>query len=115
MNKQLEIPEDKLYFSIGEVEDLLDVPAHTLRYWQEEIDRLSPETSPGGQRQYHRDDLRLIFRIKYLVEKEKYTVEGAEEKLADWESRVDRQRVVAQIEKICSEALREIQNFVEEL
>ncbi len=111
----LDLPEDKLYFSIGEVENFLDVPAHTLRYWEKEIDQFNPETSPGGQRRYHRDDLCMIVRIKHLVEEEKFTVAGAAEKLAGWEKRVEQDQAARQIKKICTEALAEIQAFVENM
>ncbi|MGM0380846.1 MAG: MerR family transcriptional regulator [bacterium] len=113
--EELDLPENKLYFTIGETEEILDTPAHTLRYWEQEIDRLTPKTTPGGQRRYHRDDLELLVRIKYLVEEEKFTLAGAEGQLKSWNRRIEHRQAVREINNICTEALAEIQTFVENI
>lgn len=72
---------DKLYYRIGEVEHLTEVPAYVLRYWESEFKLLRPKKNPAGQRLYRRRDLDLILRIKSLLYGERLTLEGAKKRL----------------------------------
>ena len=40
----------KMYYSISEVANMLNVPASTLRYWEKELSSVSPRRSVGGTR-----------------------------------------------------------------
>jgi DNA-binding transcriptional MerR regulator len=74
------MPEDeieKLYYSIGEVSDLLDQEPHVLRYWEEEFDVLSPRKNRAGRRVYTDEDIETVERIRRLLKEEKYTIDGA--------------------------------------
>lgn len=68
-------------YSIGEVCSILDVPAHTLRYWEQEIDLLRPKKDDGGRRSYAEADLQLLYRLKYLLYTRKFTLSGAKHQL----------------------------------
>jgi DNA-binding transcriptional MerR regulator len=81
VSSKLELP-DQLYFKIGEVARLLDVPPHVLRYWEDELPRLRPHKSRGGQRLYRRADIELLIRIKTLTRDEGFTIAGARRELA---------------------------------
>jgi DNA-binding transcriptional MerR regulator len=72
---------DKLYYRIGEVEAITDVPAYVLRYWESEFKLLRPKKNPAGQRLYRRRDLDLVLRIKTLLYDERLTLEGAKKRL----------------------------------
>ena len=72
---------DKLYYRIGEVEALTEVPAYVLRYWESEFRLLRPKKNPAGQRLYRRRDLDLVLRIKTLLYDERLTLEGAKKRL----------------------------------
>jgi hypothetical protein len=50
------IPE-KLYFRIGEVSRLCNLPAYVLRFWETEFPQLKPVKSSTGQRMYRRKDV----------------------------------------------------------
>ena len=76
----LEVAE-KLYYRIGEVEELAGVPAYVLRYWESEFKLLRPKKNPAGQRLYRRRDLELVQRIKSLLYDERLTLEGARKRL----------------------------------
>ena len=80
MNAQPAIPE-KLYYRIGEVEAITEVPAYVLRYWESEFKLLRPKKNPAGQRLYRRRDLELVLRIKSLLYGERLTLEGAKKRL----------------------------------
>ena len=78
---------DKLYYRIGEVEAITEVPAYVLRYWESEFKLLRPKKNPAGQRLYRKKDLELVLRIKRLLYDERLTLEGAKKRLRN-ESRV---------------------------
>jgi DNA-binding transcriptional MerR regulator len=71
-----EIP-DKLYFRIGEVSKLCDLPAYVLRFWESEFPSLKPHKGGTGQRLYRRRDVEMVLRIKNLLYDEGYTIPGA--------------------------------------
>ncbi|HZY72021.1 MAG TPA: MerR family transcriptional regulator [Edaphobacter sp.] len=71
-----EIP-DKLYFRIGEVSRLCDLPAYVLRFWESEFPQLKPHKGGTGQRLYRRRDVEMVLRIKSLLYDEGYTIPGA--------------------------------------
>ena len=72
---------DKLYYRIGEVETITEIPAYVLRYWESEFKLLRPKKNPAGQRLYRKKDLDLVFRIKTLLYDERLTLEGAKKRL----------------------------------
>jgi DNA-binding transcriptional MerR regulator len=84
INKEIapapEIP-DKLYFKIGEVSDIADVPAYVLRFWESEFKRITPKRTSSGQRLYRRSDVELILKIKDLLYNKKFTIQGAKRHL----------------------------------
>ncbi|MGA1982486.1 MAG: MerR family transcriptional regulator [Acidobacteriaceae bacterium] len=71
-----EIP-DKLYFRIGEVARLCEVPAYVLRFWESEFPQLKPNKGGTGQRLYRRRDVEMALRVKSLLKDEGYTIPGA--------------------------------------
>ncbi len=68
---------DKLYFRIGEVSRLCDVPAYVLRFWESEFPQLKPHKGGTGQRLYRRRDVETALHIKSLLYDEGYTIPGA--------------------------------------
>jgi len=68
---------EKIFYSIGEVSDIVDVDDYTLRYWEKEFKQLSPRRRSGGIRMYVKKDIDLIMRIKYLLYNRKFTIDGA--------------------------------------
>lgn len=72
---------DKLYYRIGEVEAITEIPAYVLRYWESEFKLLRPKKNPAGQRLYRKKDLDLVLRIKMLLYDERLTLEGAKKRL----------------------------------
>lgn len=73
---------DKLYFRIGEVAGLAGVPAYVLRYWQTEFPQLQPKKSGSGQRLYRQREVELVLRIRDLLYRDRFTIEGAKRELA---------------------------------
>jgi DNA-binding transcriptional MerR regulator len=77
-----EIP-DKLYFKIGEVADLIGVKPYVLRYWETEFPEIAPGKSKSKQRLYKRKEVELILKIRDLLYREKFTIEGARQHLKE--------------------------------
>lgn len=68
---------DKLYFKIGEVAKLADVPTHVLRYWESEFPAIRPKRANSKQRLYRKKDVELILQVKLLLHSQGYTIAGA--------------------------------------
>jgi DNA-binding transcriptional MerR regulator len=99
------MPEmEKLYYSIGEVSDLVDQEPHVLRYWEQEFDVLSPRKNRAGRRVYTDDDVEVVKRIRYLLKDEKYTIAGARQAIQRDENRA-----------AVREELRELRSFLKRL
>lgn len=71
----------KLYYSISEVSQVTSLKAYVLRYWETEFAELRPKKNRAGSRTYTLDDIKLIFLIKRLLYDDKYTIEGARQRL----------------------------------
>lgn len=69
--------ETKLYRSISEVGEMLDVKPHVLRYWETQFSMLRPTKNRAGNRMYRPDEVKMLLRIKELLYARRYTIEGA--------------------------------------
>lgn len=73
----------RVYYSIGEVCDLTGLKPHVLRYWESQFEVMNPTKNRAGNRVYKRKDVDLIFLVRRLLYEEKYTIEGARQRLLD--------------------------------
>ncbi len=81
-----EKPIEKLYYSIGEVSRMLDVPVSTVRFWENEFDILKPMKNKKGNRLFTPEDIRNLKIIHHLLKEEKMTLPGARKKISGkWE------------------------------
>jgi DNA-binding transcriptional MerR regulator len=71
----------KLYYSISEVSRITSVRKQLLRSWEADFSELRPGKNRAGNRVYRLHDIKTIFMIKRLLFDEKYTIEGAKQKL----------------------------------
>jgi DNA-binding transcriptional MerR regulator len=69
------------FFSIGEVCELTDLKPHVLRYWESQFRFLNPAKNRSGNRVYQRREVELILLVKHLLYTEKYTIDGARQKV----------------------------------
>lgn len=69
------------FFSIGEVCALTDLKPHVLRYWESQFRFLSPAKNRSGNRVYARREVELVVLVKHLLYTEKYTIDGARQKV----------------------------------
>ena len=68
-NKEL-----KLYYSIGEVAEMLGVSETLLRYWEKEFPTITPKKSGRNIRQYSQEDIEQVRLIHHLVKNGKRAV-----------------------------------------
>ena len=71
----------KLYYSIREVSELTGVESHVLRFWEKEFSQLSPRRGRSGNRAYTERNIKVILAIKDLLYAQKYTIQGAVDRL----------------------------------
>lgn len=64
--------------TIGEVSEALGIRPHVLRYWEAQFPLLKPLKRSGGRRYYRPADVELVETIDRLVNREGYTLKGAE-------------------------------------
>ena len=69
--------QEKLWFSIGETAEALDLPASTLRFWEKEFDMIKPRKNKKGDRFYSKNDIGILRTIQYLTKVKGYTLQGA--------------------------------------
>ena len=69
------------FFSIGEVCAMTDLKPHVLRYWESQFRFLNPAKNRSGNRVYQRREIELIQLVKHLLYTEKYTIDGARQKV----------------------------------
>ena len=69
------------FFSIGDVCTLTDLKPHVLRYWESQFKFLHPAKNRSGNRVYQRKEIELIMLVKHLLYTEKYTIDGARQKI----------------------------------
>lgn len=60
-------PEEKPYYTIGEVARLFSVDETQLRYWEQHTPLAPKRASSSGTRLYTQEDLKLVERIRYLL------------------------------------------------
>ena len=94
---QSSIP-DKLYFRIGDVAKLCEVPAYVLRFWESEFPQLKPNKGGTGQRLYRRRDVEVALRIKTLLYDEGFTIPGARQALKAEQRQKEPQLTLAIVE-----------------
>ncbi len=71
------------FFSIGDVCALTDLKPHVLRYWESQFRFLNPAKNRSGNRVYQRREVELIMLVKHLLYTEKYTIDGARQRIEE--------------------------------
>lgn len=71
----------KLYYSIGEVAELLDVNASLIRFWEKEFNILKPKKNKKGNRLFTVKDIDNLKLIYSLVKERGFTLDGAKGEL----------------------------------
>jgi DNA-binding transcriptional MerR regulator len=100
INKKL---PDKLYFKVGEVSSLAEVPTSVLRFWETEFNQIKPKRTDSGQRLYRKKDVELILKIKHLLYEKKFTIPGARQHINKKSTETPPSKSTSMIHEIRSE------------
>ncbi|CAN5860399.1 MerR family transcriptional regulator [soil metagenome] len=73
----------RVFYSIGEVCEMVGLKPHVLRYWETQFEELAPAKNRAGNRVYRARDVETISLIHRLVHEERYTIEGARRRLQE--------------------------------
>ena len=96
----------KLYYSIGEVAQMLNVNESLLRHWEKEFPQINPKKAGRGIRQYREEDVKAVKLIYHLVKEKGMTLAGARQRLADNKEGTTRNfEVVSRLKEIREELL----------
>ncbi len=90
-------------FSIGEVESMTGVKAHILRYWEETIPALAPETDVGGHRVYSQALVDLLRRLRFLIYENGFSIQDAWKKIIQDAEKYSRNNDLMTIKKCRAE------------
>ncbi|ABN76378.1 MerR family transcriptional regulator [Cereibacter sphaeroides] len=69
--------------TISEVADILQTPAHVLRFWESRFPQIRPVKRAGGRRYYRPSDVALLAGIRRLLHDEGMTIRGVQKILRE--------------------------------
>ncbi|MBO6247517.1 MAG: MerR family transcriptional regulator [Bacteroidales bacterium] len=93
---------EKLYYTVGEVSEILGENASLVRFWSNSFPKyIKPKRNAKGNRLYTAEDLDCLKQIHLLVKQQGMTLEGASKKLA-----ADRTKVEGRVKVL--DSLKEI-------
>jgi len=86
----------KLFYPIGEVAKMFDLPVTTIRFWENNFSILKPKKSKKGNRLFMNEDIENLKLIYRLVKEEGYTLPGAEARIKEMKKNVSPNELVIQ-------------------
>ena len=72
---------DKRYYTIGEVAEILNVNTSLIRYWERQFASLQPKKNRKGHRLFTRYDVDQLKYIYFLVKERHYSLQYAKQTL----------------------------------
>jgi len=105
---------EKLYYTIGEVADILEENTSLVRFWAQKFpEYIKPARNKKGNRLFTAEDLANFRLIHYLVKERGMTLEGAAKRMKDNKTGVDRRVDVIEALNNIKETLVEIKESIE--
>jgi len=102
---------EKLYYSIGEVAEILGEAPSLVRFWTNTFSRfLKPSRNGKGNRQYRSEEVEVLKQIHLLVKDKGLTLEGAAKQLAEGRQTVSNSVKALESLKAIREQLVEIKD-----
>ena len=102
----IDLPQDKLYFSIGELAKAFNVNTSLIRFWDKEFDVLKPKKNAKGNRKFSQDDVKTLQLIYHLVKERGFTLDGAKLHLKEKQKKsLDKFEIIDKLENIKSQLI----------
>ncbi len=80
---------------------MFELPASTIRYWEQEFSILKPKRNKKGTRYYTKKDIDNLQLINHLVKERGMTLKGAKQKIRDNREDLDQNvQVVRKLQQI---------------
>jgi len=92
-----EIKREKLFYSIGEVADMLGVQTSAVRYWEKEFDILRPRKNRKGNRLFTPEDLKNLKIIHHLLKEKGMTISGVKKRMKENPESLDKNLEVTRV------------------
>ncbi len=106
----IELPENKRYYSMGELAKAFNVNASLIRFWDKEFDILKPKKNAKGNRMFTPEDVNNLKLIYHLVKERGFTLDGAKAHLKDGQKKtLDSFDIISKLEAIKAQ-LNQIKN-----
>jgi len=103
---------EKLFFSIGEVSEIFNINASTIRFWEKEFDTINPRKNNKGKRFYTQEDINHLGLIYHLVKERGMTLKGAKKRIKENKKEIeDNYEIVKKLQNI-KKYLLEIKELV---
>ncbi len=103
----IDLPEGRLYYSIGEVAKAFAVNTSLIRFWDKEFDVLKPKKNAKGDRKFTPEDIKNLQFIYHLVKERGFTLEGAKTHLKENQKKaLNKFEIIAKLELVKSELLK---------
>ena len=100
---------EKLYYTIGEVAEILGESTSLVRFWTNNFPKyLKPNRNAKGNRLYTKDDIDVMKQLHLLIKDKGMTLEGASKRLSS-----DRKAVDDRVKAL--DSLKEIKKQLEEI
>lgn len=92
---------EKLYYSIGEVAEMMGVSKSLIRYWENEFDFLNPRKNKKGDRRFTKENIKQLLIIHELVKERGFTLDGAKQEIRSTRKRLlAKQKVIEQLQHV---------------
>ncbi len=79
--KSADNQSEKLYYTMGEVSEMLDVSQSLLRFWEKEFDEIRPRRNKKGNRLFTAQDVKTLKKIYHLVKEKGLKIAAAKRQL----------------------------------
>jgi len=101
---------EKLYYSIGEVAEMLSESTSLIRFWSNNFSVINPKTNRKGDRMFTKKDVANLKAIHRLVKEKGFTLEGAAKELRNKNASATMENTTEIVER-----LEDLKGFLEKL
>lgn len=105
----------KLYYSIGEVAEMLGVSESLLRFWEKEFPNIAPKRAGRDVRQYTQADIEQLRKVHFLVKERGMKLAAARRALKSGADRVDRDVELTERLKVVRDELVSLRQALDSL
>ena len=92
------LSKDRLYYSISEVGEILNINQSTIRYGEKQFPELKPKKkTKTSKRKFNNLDIQTLFHIKQLLKGDELSINSAKDELLNWKPQLSLDQLSAAI------------------